>query len=246
MQRIVIVGATSLIAEHCARRWVQQPVQLTLLARNEAQLTRIANDLKIRSSQSDIRCETIDVQDRAQILACAARLFAADGVDCVLVAHGSLPEQKSCENDLAEMEHTLRLNGISPLLFAEAFAKHMANSNSGTIAVISSVAGDRGRRSNYVYGAAKGLVDRYLEGMRHRFAGTGVNIVTIKPGPTRTPMTTSMVVVPTGLAEPDAVAKDIVDGIAAGKSVIYTPAKWRLIMLIIRHLPAFIFNRLNI
>lgn len=246
MQHIVIVGATSLIAEHCARAWVKKPVRLTLLGRNTPQLTRIANDLKIRSPQSDIRSEVIDVEDRTQIQQCADRLFAESGVDCLLVAHGSLPEQKACENNLADMEQTLRLNGISPLLFAEAFAKHMASRNSGTIAVIGSVAGDRGRRSNYVYGAAKGLVDRYLEGMRHRFAGTGIKIVTIKPGPTRTPMTANMAVVPAGLAEPDAVARDIVEGIAAGKSVIYTPAKWQLIMLIIRHLPAFIFNRLNI
>ncbi|MGH8476725.1 MAG: SDR family NAD(P)-dependent oxidoreductase [Methylococcales bacterium] len=246
MQHIAIVGATSLIAEHCARIWVRQPVRLTLAGRNAAHLARIADDLKIRSPLSDIHWEVMDFQNREGIEQFTDRLFEKGGVDTVLIAHGSLPDQKACEKDLARMEHALISNGLSPLLFAEAFAKHMAKRNKGTIAVIGSVAGDRGRRSNYIYGAAKGLVDRYLEGIRHRFVGTDVKIVTIKPGPTRTPMTASLAAVPAGLAEPSKVAEDIVAGIATGKAIVYTPVKWRLIMLIIRHLPKFVFNRLNI
>lgn len=246
MQHIVIIGATSSIAEHCARRWAQTPVKLSLIGRNADRLERIANDLKIRSPQSTIHVEAVDLQQRTAIESCVEGLFARGGIDCVLIAHGSLPEQRHCENDLALMEQTLLLNGVSPLLWAEALARHMAARNSGTIAVIGSVAGDRGRRSNYVYGSAKGLIERYLEGMRHRFAGTGVRVITIKPGPTRTPMTLGLAAAPAGLAEPDQVAKDIVEGIKANRAVIYTPRKWQLIMLVIRHLPAFIFNRLNI
>jgi short-subunit dehydrogenase len=121
----------------------------------------------------------------------------------------------------------------------------MATQNRGTVAVIGSVAGDRGRKSNYVYGAAKGLVDRYLQGLRHRFAGSGVKIAVIKPGPTDTPMTAHLKG-STKLASVEAVARDIVDALARGKEVVYVPGKWRVIMLIIRHLPGFVFNKMNI
>jgi decaprenylphospho-beta-D-erythro-pentofuranosid-2-ulose 2-reductase len=246
MHHIVIVGATSLIAEHCARLWVKTPVQLSLIGRDSEHLLRIATDLNIRSPESKIHTETLDFLSRESIERLATQLSDNGSVDILLVAHGSLPDQKRCENNLELAEQTLLLNGISPLLFAETFAKQMAVSNKGCIAVIGSVAGDRGRRSNYIYGAAKGFVDRYLEGMRHRFAGTPVKIITIKPGPTKTPMTTNLPVVPAGMATPEKVAADIVSGIAAGKSIIYTPGKWRLIMLVIRHLPVFVFNRMNI
>jgi short-subunit dehydrogenase len=246
MQHIVIIGASSLIAEHCARLWAVDAARLTLIGRSTAQLDRIAIDLKVRAPKSEIQLEVMDFLDHQQIASLPERLSTQGHLDVVLIAHGSLPDQKHCESNLELMRETLELNGISPLLFAEAFAKHMAAQKQGCIAVIGSVAGDRGRRSNYVYGAAKGLVDRYLEGMRHRFANSSIKIVTIKPGPTRTPMTTSLAVAPATLAEPDQVARDIVDGIAAGKTVIYTPGKWRLIMLIIRHLPDFIFNKMNI
>jgi len=246
MKHFVIIGATSLIAEHCARQWVTQSVRLTLVGRSATQLKRIADDLSIRSPASQVSFQILDFQDRDQIKRLVDQLFLAGTVDAVLIAHGSLPDQKSCEDDLAKVEEALLINGVSPLLIAEAFAQQMAIRNSGTIAVIGSVAGDRGRRSNYVYGAAKGMVDRYLQGMRHRFAGTQVRIITIKPGPTRTPMTAAMAQAPKGMAEPEQVAEDIVAGIANGKVIIYTPGKWRLIMLIIRHLPGFIFNRMNI
>jgi len=143
----------------------------------------------------------------------------------------------------------LEVNAISPVLYAEAFAKHMGRLNHGTLAVIGSVAGDRGRRSNYIYGAAKGMVTRYVQGLQHRFAGiTGnrVKVVLIKPGPTDTPMTAQFKAKGMKLASVEEVSAGIVAGIAGGKSVVYVPGKWRLIMTIIQHIPAFVFNKLNI
>lgn len=245
MQHIVIVGATSLIAEHCARLWVSHATRLTLAGRNRDHLERIANDLRVRNPQSVIETITLDFLDRSAIENFVTDVDAVP-VDIALIAHGTLPDQKQCENELALAEQSILINAVSPALFAEAFAQCMAQRGNGKIATIGSVAGDRGRRSNYIYGASKGLVDRYLEGMRHRFAGTGVHVITIKPGPTRTPMTENLANVPANLAEPQQVARDIVQGIAANKSVIYSPGKWRLIMLVIRHIPATIFNRLNI
>ena len=115
----------------------------------------------------------------------------------------------------------------------------------GTIAVIGSVAGDRGRKSNYVYGAAKGLVDRYLQGLQHRLALTPVRVVRIKPGPTDTPMTADLKAQGRRMASVEQVAQDIVRGVARGQEVVYTPGIWRWIMLVVRHIPSRVFRHLN-
>ena len=116
----------------------------------------------------------------------------------------------------------------------------------GTLAIIGSVAGDRGRKSNYIYGAAKGLVARYAQGLQHRLANTNVKVVLIKPGPTDTPMTALQKQEGMKLAKVDDVAAMIVNGIARGKPVIYAPGKWALIMMVVRHIPSAVFNRINI
>lgn len=246
MKHIVIIGATSLIAEHCARLWVSEPVRLTLVGRDGERLARLAGDLQVRSPQSEVHTLTADFLKSSAIDTLVADLDKGGPVDIALIAHGMLPEQAACQNDLALVDAAIAVNGVSPCLFAEAFAQYMAVRNKGTIAVIGSVAGDRGRRSNYVYGASKALVEGYLQGMQHRFAGTGVRAVLIKPGPTRTPMTAGMADAGMRFADPAQVAADIVRGVAAGQRTVYTPGRWRWIMLVIRHLPAFIFNKLNI
>lgn len=246
-KRIVIIGATSAIAEHCARLWVQkQPADLTLVGRHEARLERVATDLKARSPLSEFRVMQADFLDPEAIDDLTQKIVALGAVDVVLIAHGSLPEQTECQEDLKACREALDINGISPALYAEAFAKHMAKANHGTLALIGSVAGDRGRKSNYVYGAAKGLITRYVQGLQHRFAGTAIKVILIKPGPTETPMTVHLKDKGAKLANVDDVAKLIVEGIEAGKPTIYAPGKWWLIMMVIRHLPAVIFNKMNI
>lgn len=246
-QRIVIIGATSAIAEHCARLWAQgQSVDLTLVGRNEARLERVVTDLQIRSPRSTIRAIQADFLDPSAIQRTVDEIAALGMVDIALIAHGSLPEQSECQNDLQACKDALEVNGISPVLYAEAFAKHMAQADHGTITLIGSVAGDRGRKSNYVYGSAKGLVTRYAQGMQHRFAGTGVKVVLIKPGPTDTPMTAHLKSQGAKLASVEAVAGQIVDAVELGRTTTYAPRKWQLIMMIIRHIPEFIFKRLDI
>ena len=132
------------------------------------------------------------------------------------------------------------------MLFAECLATVIQKANQGTIAIIGSVAGDRGRKSNYIYGSAKGLVSRYTQGLQHRFANTPIKVVLIKPGPTDTPMTASFKKRGVKMASPDDVAKSIFDGITKGEALIYAPRKWQLIMLIIQHIPNFIFKKINI
>lgn len=246
-KRIVIIGATSAIAEHCARLWLaKQPVDLTLVGRDAQRIERVATDLKVRSPQSDIRVVQAEFLDPEAINTTVEDIVRAGHVDIALIAHGSLPGQTECQNDLQSCRDALEINGISPVLYAEAFAKEMEKANHGTIALIGSVAGDRGRKSNYIYGAAKGLVTRYAQGLQHRFAGSGVKVVLIKPGPTDTPMTAHLKGKGVKLASVEDVAKQIVEGVELGKPTIYAPRKWWLIMTIIRHIPTVIFNKINI
>lgn len=246
-KRIVIIGATSAIAKHCARLWVSgQALDLTLVGRDVGRIERVAADLKIRSPQSEIRILQAEFLNPTAIQATVDGIVAQGKVDIVLIAHGSLPDQAGCQNDMQACREALEINGLSPVLYAEAFAKHMARADHGTLALIGSVAGERGRKSNYIYGAAKGLVTRYAQGLQHRFASTGVKVVLIKPGPTDTPMTAHLKEKGTKLASLDGVARQIVDAIRAEKAVVYTPGKWLLIMAIIRQLPSFIFNKIDL
>ena len=242
-KRIVIIGASSAIAEHCARLWARESADFLLVGRDLARVQRVADDLRVRSPQSDIQTVQIDFLD-VEAIATLAQQAAQSAIDIVLIAHGDLPVQKNCEQDLHLAQAALQVNGLSPALFAEAFAKQLAQQGRGTLALIGSVAGDRGRKANYVYGAGKGMLERYAQGLQHRFATTGIKIVLIKPGPTATPMTAHL---PSGgLAKVDQVAHAIIKAIESGKPVAYVPAKWQLIMLIVQHLPRWIFHKLNI
>ncbi len=245
-KRIVIIGATSAIAKHCARLWVTDtPVNLTLVGRDADKTERVAADLRVRSPHSVIQVLTVDFINPLAIQQLVDGIVDEGRVDIVLIAHGSLPDQAVCQQDLTACQEELTINGVSPVLFAEAFAGHMQKANQGTLAIIGSVAGDRGRKSNYVYGSAKGLVTRYAQGLQHRLANTGVKVVLIKPGPTDTPMT-AYLKQQGGLAKVEDVAKLISKAIHQGKPVVYSPAKWAFIMMIIRHLPRFVFNKLEI
>ncbi|OYU11174.1 MAG: short-chain dehydrogenase [Comamonadaceae bacterium PBBC1] len=246
-KRIVIVGATSAIAQQCARLWGREAgVELTLIGRDEQRLGRVAADLTVRNPQCAVSCIQTDMLDPKIIERVVAVLFQSGRVDIVLIAQGALPQQADCQSDLQACADALVLNSLSPVLFAEAFAMHMLNAQHGTLALIGSVAGDRGRKSNYVYGAAKGLVERYAQGLQHRMAGTGVKLVLIKPGPTDTPMTAHLKAQGVKLAPVEKVAQQMVVAIQKGQPTVYAPGKWWLIMMIIKHLPAVIFNKLNI
>lgn len=235
------------MAEHCARLWVgESPKIMILLGRDRARTERVAQDLHVRSPQSSITVQTIDFADPAQIQAWVDQVCAAGVPDTVLIAQGTLPDQTACQKDLALNETVLQINAISPVLFAEAFVGHMERINSGKLGIIGSVAGDRGRKSNYIYGAAKGLVARYVQGLQHRLAKSNVRVVLIKPGPTDTPMTAALKEKGLKMSKVTAVARCIVEGVQKGKPVVYAPAKWAVIMIVIRNLPRFIFNKMDI
>lgn len=247
-KKIIVVGATSGIARQCARRWVESgPTEFVLIGREASRLEEIAADLCTRGGDS-VRADVL-VSDFLNPEAVAQTTAASlhDGPpDIVLIAHGTLPDQTASQGKPAACADILNINGVSPAMFAEAYADALARAGKGTLAIVGSVAGDRGRKTNYLYGAAKGLLDRLAQGMQHRFAGTAIRIVLIKPGPTDTPMTAHLKAGGVRLASVDEVAKTIVSGIERGQPVVYAPARWRIIMWVIRHLPAFVFNRLNI
>jgi decaprenylphospho-beta-D-erythro-pentofuranosid-2-ulose 2-reductase len=246
-RRIVIIGATSGIAEHCARLWAQQGADsMILVARNTERLAAIRDDLSVRNPALKIRILSGEFMQAGGIQQLVDNVVAEGSPDIVLIAHGTLPDQSQCQSDLALTSAAITINALSPVLFAEAFAGHMEKVGHGTVAILGSVAGDRGRKSNYVYGAAKGLVTRYAQGLQHRFANTNVRIVLVKPGPTGTAMTAHLKQQGSKLARVDDVAAAITAGITSGKAVVYAPAKWALIMMVIRHLPRFIFNRMDI
>lgn len=245
-KHIVIIGATSAIAEHCARLWSRQgPVSFVLVGRDAARLSPIATDLETRGLDTRATIREADFTNSAAISSLIASICEETPVDIALIAHGTLPDQKAIEADLQAAEAALVINGTSPVLFAEAFAGPMEKAGRGVIAVIGSVAGDRGRKSNYIYGGAKGLVETYLEGLRHRLAASGVKVVLVKPGPTDTPMTAHLREKGASLAPVEGVAADIVKGIGKGTPVVYTPRKWQLIMFVVRSLPRFIFHKTN-
>ena len=246
-KRIVIVGATSAIAQHCARLWIRDSDEdLTLIGRDKQKTERVAEDLRIRSPQSRIHVLEANFVDPLAIRRLVDGIVSKGDVHIVLIAHGLLPDQRECQEDLFACRDALLVNGVSPVLFAEAFVGHMQKANSGHLAIIGSVAGDRGRRSNYVYGAGKGLIERYTQGLQHRLARTGVKVILVKPGPTDTPMAAHWKQKGNRLAKVEEVARLILEAIEQGKPRVYAPRKWALIMLVIRNLPNFIFNRLDI
>ena len=246
-KRIVIIGATSAIALHTARIWAQQGQKdFILIGRDLTRLSRIEADLNARGLDNRTQIREASFVDPAAIQELVTSIAVDGPIDVALVAHGSLSNQLRAQKELQYCQDELLVNGVSAVLFAEAFATHMEAMGRGTLAVLGSVAGDRGRKSNYVYGAAKGLVTRYMQGLQHRFAGTGVKVVLIKPGPTETPMTAALAAQGVKMASLDEVSKGVALAIDRGQPEAYVPGKWWLIMMIIRHLPRFVFNKMNI
>ena len=245
MQKILIIGAGSAIAEAAARLFAQRGDRLFLLARSREQLEVIAADLRVRGADA-VHFDIFDVNDTPRHAAVLEGAVAAlEGLDIVLVAHGTLPDQQACEQDIELLRRELDTNGVSSVLLLMQLAQHFEQQGHGTLAVISSVAGDRGRQSNYVYGAAKGMLSIFLQGLRNRLQRHGVQVLTIKPGFVDTPMTAEF---PKGLlwAQPETVAGGILKAINRGADVVYLPWFWRYIMWVIRSIPELIFKRMRL
>lgn len=249
MNKIAIVGASSRIAHMTARIWVENKEcnEIVLIGRNSEKLNRVRDDLVSRDPNLKSSVYTVDFCSSQDIQNCVDNVCTNESTDIVLVAQGtSLPDNETLRNDFSQLESSVRTNYLSVILFTEAFAQKMEQKGEGKIAVIGSVAGDRGRNSNYIYGASKSAVETYLQGLRHHFAlkKKKISVSLIKPGPTISPLTVDMP--QNKLSRAEDVAACIVKGISKGKSVIYAPIKWKLIMTVIKMLPDFIFNKMKI
>lgn len=243
MKKILIIGATSAIAEATARLWAREGHRLYLIARNAEQLQTMAADLRIRGAEST-HIGLLDANDFDKHEAAIDQAIQTlDGIDIALIAHGTLGDQKACEQNFNLTLRELNTNAISGISLLTHLANRLEGQKHGTIAVISSVAGDRGRQSNYVYGTAKGALTVFLQGLRQRLYKSGVHVLTVKPGFVDTPMTSEF---KKGIlwVKPEQIAKNIIAGIRKQRNVIYVPWFWFWIMMIIRSVPEKIFAKL--
>jgi decaprenylphospho-beta-D-erythro-pentofuranosid-2-ulose 2-reductase len=245
MKRILIIGATSAIAVACARRWALEQARFALVGRNAGKLRQVAEDLKVRGAD-DVSVHVLDLMDFEAHAATVQACFAALGeVDVALVAHGVLSDQSLCQRDAAAARLEFATNATSVISIVTHLAAQMEQVGNGTLAVISSVAGDRGRASNYVYGSAKAAISAFCQGLQLRLHPRGVHVLTIKPGPVDTPMTAGMKLPAALTASADRVAQDIVHAAARGGGTLYTPWFWRWIMTIVRAVPTFVMMRVQ-
>ncbi|WP_297296012.1 SDR family NAD(P)-dependent oxidoreductase [uncultured Methylovirgula sp.] len=244
-QRIVILGATSAIAEAAARLWAANGARIILAGRNEARLNKIAADLKARGASEaiDWPLDFVTADAGAELGKMVDRL---GGLDLLLLAYGISGDQGELERNPAAAAKVIATNFSSAAAWSLAAAAVLEKQRRGTLLVIGSVAGDRGRRSNFIYGATKGGLAHLVEGIAHKLAPLGARAVIIKPGFVETPMTAGMANNGPLWAKPDAIAPIIVRAGEKGGPVVYAPTFWRGIMLIVRNLPAAVFDRLNI
>jgi short-subunit dehydrogenase len=242
----LIVGGSSAIARAFARRAAAANANIVLAGRDRPDLEATAADLRVRFTQ---RVEVVDFDaQRPETHAAAlerARSFAAPAVLNLFVAVGVMPPQTEIDRDPALAEAVVETNFGAVVRFLQVAAPLFEAQKAGRVVVLGSVAGDRGRLSNYVYGAAKAGLHAYLQGLRARLWRAGATVTTVKPGPVDTAMTFALERLPL-LAQPDAVAMSCFAAAMAGREEIYAPPPWRLIMAILRAIPEKFFKKLSI
>lgn len=246
MKRVMILGATSAIAMACARIWATEKSTFFLVARNMDKLSAISEDLMVRGASS-VEPFEIDLNDIEYLSDMVEKgVEVLGGIDVVLIAHGTLPEQPKCEANPQIIEKEFATNAVSVVVLMAALSNHLVKQGYGAMGVISSVAGDRGRPSNYVYGSAKAAVSTFSEGLRGRLFRTGVTLTDIRPGFVDTPMTRELILPSLLTVQPEQIAKRIVKGVERGVDVLYVPRFWWVIMLVIRSIPRMLFKRTSL
>ena len=245
MKKVLVIGATSAIAQAVSRWLAGEGAAFFLIARDEQKLAAVRDDLLARGA-AETGSAVMDVLAYEKHENVVAQAWATlEGFDLVLVAHGSLPDQKACEQSGALTRAEFEVNATAAISLITSVCSYLEQRKTGHLVVVSSVAGDRGRQSNYVYGAAKGALTLFLQGLRSRLHGTGVKVITVKPGFVDTPMTEAF---EKGLlwVKPERVARDIIAAIEHGRDVVYTPWFWRWIMLVIKLVPESLFKRMSL
>jgi len=240
---LLIIGSNSDIAKACAREFAKNGFNLILLARDFNKANEFARDLKIRSGVN-VEVYEFDLNNYKDWKKVYEQF--KDKVDGVLLAAGFMADQKECEKDENKTLQTIIVNYLSPVLILNDIANDFQNKKKqGFIIGISSVAGDRGRKSNYIYGSSKAGLTAYLSGLRGRLEAFGGKVITVKPGFVRTKMTERLPLPKALVAEPEETARDIYKAYVKGKDVVYTKWFWKWIMLIIKAMPEKIFKKIN-
>lgn len=240
-KNVVIFGATSAIAYSIAKIYARQGANLYLVARHSERLAMLAQDLVARYCAS----VTTIVQDLNNVYEHEALLKKIPDMDIAIIAHGTLSNQFACQHDIDCLLTEYQTNCLSYLSLLTYLANYFEACQKGSLVAITSVAGDRGRQSNYVYGSAKAAVSTFLSGLRGRLSKNNVQVLTVKPGFVDTPMV-AHIKKNRLFAQPDQVAKDIVGAIECKKNVLYTPSFWRWIMLLIMLIPEGLFKKVRV
>jgi short-subunit dehydrogenase len=244
MRKVLILGATSGIAIEVQREAALRGCDLLLVARSPQRLAALQADLLVRGAR-EVLTYSADLSSFAQhdgVFEFACRTLP--DFDTVLLAYGSMHSQKDSEDSIQVLLEELQVDFVSAAAILTLFAAELERRRTGCVAAITSVAGDRGRRSNYVYGSAKGGLTLFLQGLRSRLHPAGVRVITIKPGPVQTPMTDHLSNA-VHFADPHQVARDIVRCLERrSPDVLYTPRIWRYIMTAVELIPEAVFKRL--
>lgn len=244
-RRILVLGATSGIAEATCKIWANAGASMFLIARNADKLAVVAANLKVRGA-ARVGTLVADLDDTTGHPALLEQAISnLGGIDVAYIAYGVMGNQSAAEENFEAAAGILHTNFISTVSLLTWLSNYCTKRRAGVLAVISSVAGDRGRKTNYLYGASKAGLSTFLDGLRNRIDRQGVTVLTIKPGPVKTAMTSGMAG-SEKFADVDKVAASIVKAIDARKDTLYVPFQWGLIMFVIRHIPERIFKRLNL
>jgi short-subunit dehydrogenase len=245
-ENVLIVGATSSLARAFATHLAKRGARLILAARNLDEAQRLAQDLKVRYGAETTALRFVAEDYKGHLEFFEAALAKMGTIDGVFIAVGELGEQKACQVDFEQARRVIESNftGVASLL--TPVANYFEARRSGFIVAIGSVAGDRGRQSNYVYGSAKAALAAYMQGLRNRLASACVQVLTVKPGFLDTKMTFGKVAGGPLMADVDSVAKEIIRAIDAKQNVVYVPWFWAHIMQIIRMIPERLFMRLKL
>jgi decaprenylphospho-beta-D-erythro-pentofuranosid-2-ulose 2-reductase len=239
MKRVLILGATSAVASEVARVHAARGDRLCLIGRSKEKLARL------KAEHSESVCIQADFGDTRESETLIARaIHELGGLDTVLIAHGELGDQLASEQSFVAAEESLRVNFLSVVALLIPLANHMERSQHGTVGVITSVAGDRGRPRNYTYGTAKGALNIYLQGLRTRLYSAQVRVCTLKLGPVDSPMTETHTKHAL-FGKPHAVAEGIVRAMDAGTPEAYVPSFWGVIMPIVKNTPEALFQKLS-
>jgi len=242
MKNVLILGATSDIAQAIARKYAAEGWSLSLAARNMELLEPVAGDLRVRST-TEVQTLGFDAADFSNHRKFYESLETKP--DIVICVFGYMGDQLLARTDLDEVCRTIDVNYTGAVSILNVVAEDFEKRGSGSIVGISSVAGDRGRQSNYIYGSAKAGFTAYLAGLRNRLAKTGVHVMTVKPGFCRTKMTENLELPAALTADPEQVANAIFQGLEKKRNTVYTLWMWRWIMLVIRHIPETIFKKMG-